>query len=364
VNAGRACALAGLGLVVLAAACGRKGNPLPPLRPEPGHITDTRLRRIDDRVELRFTIPAANADGTTPSVLDRVEVYAMATPASAPAPTTAQLIDPSHLKGRIEIRHEKAAAKAMPGAPPDPRPAPGDATMFIDRAGTDRHGEDAPVLHYIVVGVSGKTHKGVAAGPFDVALAASPPVPQRLAFTYDEQTLTLTWQPAASGQLFRVYDVDADDAALTGPVSLRPTSTATTFAAPVEFGRSRCLMVRAVQEMGPSIIEGPAAGRACVTPVDTFPPPAPTGLLAIPGEGSVELTWEAVTAKDLAGYVVLRGDGSGDRLLPLTKVMPDAHYTDRTATRGLTYSYAVLAEDARGNASGPSNRQRVIARLP
>jgi hypothetical protein len=364
VNAGRARALAGLALVMLAAACGRKGNPLPPLRPEPGHVGDTHLRRIDDRVELRFAIPAANADGTTPSILDRVEIYAVAVPAGATVPTVAQVLDPGHLKRQIEIRHEKDTPKTTAGAPPDSRPAPGDTAMFIDRVGTDRQGGDAPVLYYVVVGISGRTHKGQPAGPFAVPLAVSPPVPQGLVFTYDERQLTLAWQPGAPGQLFRVYEVNAAGVVLDREPPSGPLLSATTFVSPVEFNRPRCLTVRAAQEAGPTIIEGAAAAPLCTTPVDTFPPPAPTGLLAFPGDRGVELTWDAVQAKDLAGYVVLRGEGSGDKLLPLTDVMPDVHYTDGKATRGMTYSYAVQAVDAQGNASGPSNRQQVVARNP
>ena len=78
----------------------------------------------------------------------------------------------------------------------------------------------------------------------------------------------------------------------------------------------------------------------------------------------IELTWDAVEAKDLAGYVVLRGDGSGDKLQPLTTVSADLHYTDRSGVKGMTYTYAVRAEDVKGNASGLSNRQQQTVRVP
>jgi hypothetical protein len=77
------------GLLILAAACGRRGDPLPPLRPEPAVVGDARARRIDDRVEVRFTVPAANADGTTPSVFERIEIYGLASVATAALPTVA-----------------------------------------------------------------------------------------------------------------------------------------------------------------------------------------------------------------------------------------------------------------------------------
>ena len=55
---------AALVLTALAAtACGKRGDPQPPLRPIPGRVADLSAHRVDDRVELRFTVPAANLDG-------------------------------------------------------------------------------------------------------------------------------------------------------------------------------------------------------------------------------------------------------------------------------------------------------------
>lgn len=48
---------------------------------------------------------------------------------------------------------------------------------------------------------------------------------------------------------------------------------------------------------------------------DIVPPLPPTGLVAVPGDSSVTLTWNAVTAPDLAGYNICRGttpSGVGD----------------------------------------------------
>ena len=164
---------------------------------------------------------------------------------------------------------------------------------------------------------------------------------------------------------YRVYD-----ATPAGVVTDRPVSEildAATFAEPVAFGVARCLSVRAVLQTGIVTSEGAAAAPQCATPVDTFPPPVPPGLVVFPGEGAVELTWDAVAAGDLAGYVVLRGEGSGEklqRLATMTKPIPDLHYTDRDVTRGTTYWYAIVAEDTRGNVSAPSAKQSATVRIP
>ena len=46
-------------------------------------------------------------------------------------------------------------------------------------------------------------------------------------------------------------------------------------------------------------------------PPDTTPPAAPSGLAATPGDGKVDLDWDANLASDLAGYNVHRGSSAG-----------------------------------------------------
>ncbi len=46
-------------------------------------------------------------------------------------------------------------------------------------------------------------------------------------------------------------------------------------------------------------------------PPDTTPPAAPSGLPATPGDGKVDLDWDANLASDLAGYNVHRGSSAG-----------------------------------------------------
>ncbi|HXH07027.1 MAG TPA: hypothetical protein VNI83_10600, partial [Vicinamibacterales bacterium] len=70
------------GALALAAlsACGKKGPPLPPLRPVPGAVTDLSARRLASEVHLACTPPAANQDGSRPADVARVEVFALSVP--------------------------------------------------------------------------------------------------------------------------------------------------------------------------------------------------------------------------------------------------------------------------------------------
>ena len=99
---------------------------------------------------------------------------------------------------------------------------------------------------------------------------------------------------------------------------------------------------------------------------DTFPPHSPDGLTSIPvvssgsQPASIDLSWEAGTEPDLAGYFVYRSErGSGasaggwKRLT--AKPLAAPAYRDFEITSGKHYSYRVTAVDRSGNESSPGD---------
>jgi fibronectin type 3 domain-containing protein len=85
---------------------------------------------------------------------------------------------------------------------------------------------------------------------------------------------------------------------------------------------------------------------------DTTPPSAPTGLVATPGDAVADLSWNANTEPDLAGYNVYRSGTAGG---PYTKINPTLltqnSYQDTGLTNGTTYYYVVTAVDTSDNES-------------
>lgn len=367
--AGRAAAIL-LSIVVSSAACGKRGNPQAPLRPMPGHITDVSARRVGDRIELRFTIPAKNTDNTTPPAIERVDIYALVS-ASATPPTPAKVQEAANLKGHIEVRRppdpSRPAAPVPPGAPPAPadtRPAPGEPARYSSTITVDRGAapaDAAATLNYLIVGVAGgrRTPSGVVAVP----LAAIPETPRDVTLNYDEKTLTLAWHGSGVEEQFRVYDVDERGREKDRhPIGAAPLTTLM-FTAPVEFGRPRCLAVHAVRLAGAASVESEAPPPVCVTPVDTFAPPAPIVRTPVPSPGSVNVTWDAVDAADIAGYFVLRAEGPDEKLQALmTEPLAATTYRDETTRPAVRYVYAVVAIDKAGNRSKESRRVEVVGR--
>ena len=83
---------------------------------------------------------------------------------------------------------------------------------------------------------------------------------------------------------------------------------------------------------------------------DALPPAAPQNLVAAAGDGLVNLTWDANTEADLAGYNVYR-DGAKVNGTLLTA----PSHVDTGLTNGQTYAYTVTAVDFGGLESDPSN---------
>ena len=374
-------------IVAIAAAtfdCGRRGDPLAPLRPAPAAVGTLTARRIGDRVTLGFTLPAKNQDNTPVDLL-RVDVYARSTPEGSPRPVREQIVDQANLVGSIEI-------KAPSPAPTDKRPGPGDATVFVDTIPADppkpleptpRQKAEAkaaaklpqpppaatppePVVplpatrYYLLEPVSTHGRRGAQSTLVTVPLTEPPAAPHDPLLKFDEKTITLSW--SSDAKLFNVYEVDATGVERDShPLNQAPM--AGPFTMPVEFGKERCFVVRAAQAAGNVVSESAALGPTCVTPADTFPPPSPTGLKLLASGGSITLVWDAVQADDLAGYRVLRAEGADENMRQLsTDLVTAATFQDSTTKAGVLYTYAVVAVDKAGNKSAESARERETGR--
>jgi hypothetical protein len=79
----------------------------------------------------------------------------------------------------------------------------------------------------------------------------------------------------------------------------------------------------------------------------------------------VTLNWTRVEAPDLAGYVVLRGEGAGEAMRPLVRTpLKDTTFSDTQVVPGATYTYTVYAVDTAPipNVSQQSQRQSITVR--
>ena len=406
-------AAAALGIITIV-GCGKKGPPLPPLRPVPAQVTELSARRSGNEVRFTFKVPVQNVDGTRPLSLDRLEVYAATVAADAPAPPNRDLLLPKFLVGTIPIKPvepegEAEASTSKPGTTTpaaekkeDPRPGPGEIATFVEElhearlkpqvfatpetaaaaptttaaiaaawAATVAQLKEAPVTTriYVIRGVSRNGRPGQQSERVAVPVMEVVPPPSGVTAAFTESQVTLSWSaPAVADPLAAlgaapVYNVYAGTAA--APLNPTPLAT-TTFERPgVEFGKEECFVVRTAVTRGNLTVESPASASTCVTATDTFPPAAPKGLSGVANVGAISLIWDANTESDLAGYIVLRGEVPGDKLQAITPApIRETTFTDKTVVPGTRYVYAIVAVDRAtpANTSPQSTRVEETAR--
>jgi hypothetical protein len=413
----RAALAALIPLVVV--ACGKKGNPLPPLVRLPAP-PDVQANRRGSGVELAVVVPGANADGSRPANISRVEIYALT---GSPTFTDADLLKHGTRVASIPVKSPRNPDDiAEPDEPLEEVGAPTGAGLDQGTGTTvrdvltaaalvpvdlsnpkqERGGvPDAarpllgvpfvpPVRTYVGVGVNTKGRRGRFSRRAPVSLAPPPLAPAAPTITYTETSITVAWMPVAQTQpasppasgnpgagtplqpealpsrplgplptplSYNVYDTT------TGALlTMTPVSEPRFVDARVEWGAERCYGVRAVDLTGGLSVESDAREPRCIKLVDTFPPAPPKDLKAVSTEGVISLIWDANAETDLAGYIILRGPAPGDRLAPVVP-MPvlETSFNDNVPS-GTRYVYAVQAVDKAGNASAPSNRVEETAR--
>jgi hypothetical protein len=344
-------------VAVSIAACGKKGNPLPPLNIQPARVADFSASLTEGRVTLRFTIPAGNPDDPTVVAPERVEIYRVVTTPDATVPPASQIVGSAGaLRGQVAVRRPEDNPPSSTAAP---LPLPGEAASFVESVDSRATGS----WTYVAVGVTGRNRRGPASNAITVPLAALPVAPTGLRADHNETTLTLSWQP--TGKAYRVFSAAHPlDPSTVRLLTATPVSEPR-FTQPVEFGRERCFVVRTVQETGGATVEGPPSELYCTTAVDRYPPPAPSNLRAIQEGTAITLTWTPSDAPDLGGYIVLRGDVGGMNLQPLIREpVREPAFKDESARAGETYTYSVYAVDTAPvpNVSQQSDPQVVIVR--
>jgi hypothetical protein len=319
-------------------------------------------------VDVSLTVPAANTDGMRPADLERVEVYALTDPEGAGAE---DVVATGTRVASIDVR-----APRNPDVPIDPDD-PESLEKLLEPTGLDqgattsvRDALEAAALvpgatrAYAVVGISTRGRRGPAAPLVAVPLDPAPPTPSRASVRYDEAGVTLSWPAAGQDDAVHVYarppvppearagDTPPPDVALT----TKPLAAASFVDPRVTWDVERCYVLRTVRVVSGLVVESDASPPACVTPVDTFPPPAPTGLDVLPGQGTITLVWDPSPAADWAGFIVLRAEAPSTTLAPITPA-PIASTTYRDIVpAGTRFVYAVQAVDGAGNRSAPSVR--------
>ncbi len=369
-------------LIVAVLACGKRGDPFPPVPIIPKATTDLLVAQRGPKVLLSWSYPSLTTAGKSMTGIKRIVIWrsveelpiATSTP-PAPLEQPVQLFAKVPPLGPAQFLKLRTKVDSIESA-----------NLKAATTGARLTFEDAPPLHaangkpvritYSVVTqgpvVSGDLSNLPAIVPIDVPVA-----PTALAATAKREGVVLTWtapetsisgakNPATAG--YNVYRFPhaqpADEFA--APANASPV-TATTYTDQPPYGEHD-YFVTAVAAPGPPRIESEPSAIAGATFKDLVPPAVPGGLTALVETGAVRLVWDPVDAADLAGYKIYRTEGTGiEQLRPAgtiplnsAQLLTATNFRDTAVNPGISYYYEVVSVDKSGNESSRAKTDWVI----
>jgi hypothetical protein len=362
-----------LGLVGLLSlvACGKKGDPLPPLRQIPVAARDLSVHQQGTTLILRLAYPQSTTSGGVLPGLEALEIYdlvssagreeAMAIDRRAYASAAAKVVEIASAElasavigDRLEVR---IGLEVLPLAAAD-----GSAAGAQDAAGA----EPRRLTHIFAVRSRSTTAEvSDLSNLIAIVLVPTFPAPSELTVEAQPEGVALAWSFAEDPELagFTVYRKLADERRYGEPRA-RLEATARAYVDPsASYGSRYIYTVRAVASADPLVESGPSAERE-VDYQDRFAPAPPPRVLALGEDGRVRLVIEPSPATDVARYVVYRRDPTAAAdFRRITETTADRlELLDSGLASGLRYIYRATAVDGAGNEGPPS--QEVTVRVP
>ena len=333
--------LAGALLLSLAlGACGKKGDPLPPLRTIPAPTQDLSVAQQGRLILLEMAYPSTTSAGQALGGIDSVELFAVSKPTSAegPLPTAEPYeflleqppllvlqgteLQSSILGDRIQFR--LPLADSLPAVPT--------ATIFAVR--TTKLGESSRLSNRVAL------------------RAQEPPAaPSGLDAQARRPGVELTWRAPGEAEGFDVYRRLATERGYGNPIGRAAGEDRSYVDRSASYGERYIYTVRTVGVAEPLVHSDPAGERE-IEYLDRFPPRLPQNLVALPERGSIRLRWDPSPDRDVAGYILLRRDPTRNELVRITdEPVTGTEYLDRGLASGLTFEYRIRVVDHLGNES-------------
>lgn len=351
-----------LAAVVLLPACGRKGDPAPPLRFIPAPTQDLTVAQQGRELVLTLAYPQATEAGHALPDLHWIEVWELTRdlPAAAPAeepgeaeePASPRTPTPQEFETNAELEQtfqgEELSRSVVGERLVFRRPLPDDAPPLPQAwtYGTRSATSDRDVSRFSNLATL-------------VPLYPPPEPPTGFEVEPQAQGIEVRWQPAeipegAGAPVgYHVYRRDPRSRFWGQPLTLAPPAETRYLDTTALVGESYVYGVTTVVSATP-LVESAPGGASEIEYLDRFPPTAPAEPVALVETGRVRLVWEAPAAADLAGYHVYRRRPGAEPEQLTEAPIPRTEYTDRQVATGETFLYQVTAVDRAGNEGQPS----------
>lgn len=370
-------------VTLLVLACGKRGDPHPPIPIIPQATSDLVVTQRASRVVLSWSYPSLTTAGKTLDRVRRVVVFRYVE--ELPVPVAGR--DPNALKpGDIDptLPQPVAFFARVPTIAPAqfvklstkldsiesaslPAASIGAKLLYEDEPpfkATD--GRPVRVTYSVVT--EGENARGELSNlativPLPVAVPPSSlvatPKPAGVALTWSAPTAAVApgAEPIVAGyNVYRTAVGQSPDTFST-PVNTSPISV-TNYNDVPPYGTFE-YRVSAVASAGPPRIESDPSAPVSATFKDLVAPPPPTNITVLTETKIVRLLWDPVDAPDLDGYIVYRWEQQ-HRLQMTPHPTRQTFFGDEAIEQGITYRYDITAIDKSGNESAPAHSGDVL----
>jgi hypothetical protein len=380
----------GVVLLLLVAACGKRGDPRPPVPIIPQATSDLVATQRANNIVLSWSYPALTTTGRSLTGLRRIVLYRYSEPlppsvATRPPDTPDPEVPPAIAQfakvpelTAAQFARLSERIESIEGAKLDDATV-GSKLILIDSPQMRTTDGQPMRLTYAIISEGENARSPLSNLVAIVPLPVAVP-PDQLTATANAGGVVLSWQaPARSiaggtAPVITGYNIyrgtgEAVAGAFDAPIN-ETLVRETTFTDVPPYG-AHSYRVTAVATNGPPRVESEPSVVAGVTFKDLVPPPPPASVSALVETAAVRLVWDAVDAPDLAGYRVYRAEGTGLETLrevgkfPLTALTQETTWLDTTVQVGISFRFEVTALDKNGNESAPvSTGWVLVSRTP
>ncbi len=336
--------------VLIGLSCGKRSAPLPPRERVNQRVEIAGFQR-GSNVILSWKMPARNAAQGSVLNIDRVDVYRLAEPQSAPLSLSEEeFASRSILVASIPVASTDFALNSM---------AYTDALEFASQRARLRYavrfvnssGQKAGFSNFFLI----EPASGIASAPTSLAAAVSQDSIE-LEWTGPSVNVDGSTPPNIIGYYVYRSTSEKEAAKLLTPSPIQASRFRDEF---FRFGTEYFYFVRAVSAgTGGRPVESGESNITRLTPKDVFPPGAPAGITLAASPTIISIFFATNPENDVAGYRIYRSEDpavdKGTWTLLTREMLTTNTFQDIKVEAGKTYYYYLTATDTAGNTSQPS----------